>query len=56
MKLPFRRSKSKSLPERTLQRMAVGAGLARLAMRQRTLHPHVMPSKGGGGLRSLRRG
>jgi hypothetical protein len=54
MKLPFHRSKS--LPERALQRMALGAGLARLAVRQRTLHPHVMPSKTGTGLRSLRHG
>jgi hypothetical protein len=32
-------SRSKSLPERVVHNAAVGAGLARLAIRQRTLHP-----------------
>jgi hypothetical protein len=32
-------SRSKSLPERVLHSAATGAGLARLAIRQRTLHP-----------------
>lgn len=32
-------SRSKSLPERALHGAAVGVGLARLAIRQRTLHP-----------------
>jgi hypothetical protein len=32
-------SRSKSFPERVVHNAAVGAGLARLAIRQRTLRP-----------------
>jgi hypothetical protein len=32
-------TRSKSLPERLVHNAAAGAGLARLAIRQRTLHP-----------------
>ncbi|MCW3022749.1 MAG: hypothetical protein JWR30_2071 [Conexibacter sp.] len=55
MKMPFRRSPS--MPERMLQKAAAGAGVARLAVKQRTLRPHSMRSKSGAGLtRVMHRG
>jgi|tagenome__1003787_1003787.scaffolds.fasta_scaffold20870698_3 hypothetical protein len=55
MKLPFHRSKT--LPVRVLQTAAAGAGIARLAIKQRTLRPHVMrPRSGNRVTRALRRG
>ena len=41
MRLPSRRSRH--LPIGRMQRAAARAGLIRLAIRQRTLHPHVTP-------------
>jgi hypothetical protein len=54
MNTPFRHSKS--MPERALTTLAAGAGLARLAIKQRTLRPHPMASRRGGLTRALRRG
>jgi hypothetical protein len=55
MKLPFHRSKP--LPVRVLQTVAAGAGIARLAVKQRTLRPQVMRPRGGNRLaRAVRRG
>lgn len=55
MNLPFHRSKS--FPTRVLQTAAAGAGIARLAVKQRTLRPHVVRPRSGNRLtRSLRRG
>jgi hypothetical protein len=54
MNMPFRRSKS--LPERALRMAGASAGLLRLAIRQRTLHPQLVPSKRGHGLRAMHRG
>jgi hypothetical protein len=54
MKLPFHRSKP--LPVRLLQTAAAGAGMARLAVKQRTLRPQVMRPRGGNRLtRALKR-
>jgi hypothetical protein len=55
MKLPFHRSKP--LPVRMLQTAAAGAGIARLAVKQRTLRPQMARPRGGNRLtRALRRG
>jgi hypothetical protein len=55
MNMPFRRSKPRTA--RLLQAAAVGAGMARLAVRQRTLHPHLVDRKSGNRLmRAVRRG
>ena len=55
MKMPFQRSKP--LPVRLLQTAAAGAGVARLAVKQRTLRPQVMRQHSGNRLtRALRRG
>ena len=55
MKLPFHRSKP--LPARLLQTAAAGAGVARLAVKQRTLRPQVMDPRSRSRLtRALRRG
>jgi len=55
MKLPFHRSKP--FPARLLQTAAAGAGVARLAVKQRTLRPQVMrPNSGNRLTRALRRG
>jgi hypothetical protein len=51
MKLPFRRSKP--LPERLLQAAARAAGLARLAIKRRTLRPR--PVEASSGKRMMRR-
>ena len=54
MRLPFRRSSR--LPIGRVQRAAARAGLIRLAIRQRTLRPHVMqPSRMKRMLGSMRR-
>jgi hypothetical protein len=45
MQMPFRRAKS--LPARLLHAIAAGAGIARLALRQRTLRPRL-PKRNGG--------
>jgi len=49
MKMPFRRSKP--LPVRLLETAAAGAGVARLALRQRSLRPQVMKRNGGNRLK-----
>jgi hypothetical protein len=55
MKLPFHRSKP--LPVRMLQTAAAGAGIARLAVKQRTLRPQMArPREGNRLTRALRRG
>jgi hypothetical protein len=55
MKLPFHRSKP--LPARLLHTAAAGAGVARLAIKHRTLHPQVVHPRSRSGLaRVLRRG
>lgn len=54
MKSPFHRSKP--LPVRVLQTAAAGAGMARLAIKQRTLRPRVMNARGNRLTRALRRG
>jgi hypothetical protein len=55
MKLPFHRSKP--LPVRMLGTAAAGAGVARLALKQRTLRPQMARPHGGNRLtRALRRG
>ena len=54
MHVPFRRSKPKSM--RMLQMAAMAAGMARLALRQRTLRPHVAKRDSGNRLtRALKR-
>jgi hypothetical protein len=54
MNLPFHRSKP--LPARLLQTAAAGAGIARLAIKQRTLRPQVIrPRRGNRLTRALRR-
>jgi hypothetical protein len=55
MKMPFRRSER--LSQRLLHWLAKQAGIARLAIRQRTLRPHVLPHRNTHSLgRGLRRG
>jgi hypothetical protein len=55
MKMPFHRSKP--LPARLLQTAAAGAGVARLAVKQRTLRPQMMRASSGNRLtRAIRRG
>jgi hypothetical protein len=53
MRLPFRRSSR--LPSGRMQRAAARAGLIRLAVRQRTLHPRVMQPRMKRLLGSMRR-
>ena len=53
--MPFRRSPS--VPERMLQKAAAGAGIARRAVKERTLRPRILRAGSGSGLsRALRRG
>jgi hypothetical protein len=55
MKLPFHRSKP--FPARVLQTAAAGAGIARLAVKQRTLRPPVTHARSGNRVtRALGRG
>ena len=53
MRLPFRRSSR--LPSGPMQRIAARAGLIRLAIRQRTLHPHAVQPRMKRMLGSMRR-
>jgi hypothetical protein len=46
MDLHLRPNRSRPLPQRLLHRAAVGAGLARLAIRQRTLRPQLIGGRG----------
>jgi hypothetical protein len=54
MNMPFKRSKS--MPERALQTIAGGAGMVRLAIRQRTMRPHIAHSRNRHGVRGMLRG